>query len=83
MYKGASRFRQHLSDEGRKLEGPPRRGSKPGKPKTRRVRRIDAAAEEAKLRNWSAYIRTCRENNVEPRVPEDILVKLKRQRLIP
>lgn len=83
MYKGASRFRQHLSEEGRKLQGPPRYGPGRGKPKTRRVSIIDEAAEEARLRNLVAYIRRCRESNVEPQVPEAILAELARRSLIP
>jgi hypothetical protein len=83
MYKGASRFRQHLSDEGRKLDGTPRGGSRPGEPKTARAKRLEAVAQEAKLKSWAAYVRKCRECNVEPRVPEAVLVELRRRGLIP
>ena len=44
---------------------------------------MDEVAEEAKLRSWVAYIRHCRESNVKPAVPADVLATLKRRRLIP
>lgn len=82
MYKGTSKFWQRARDTGVRASDWKRKKIKTGKPRSRIAAKLDRAAEEGNLQNWVAYIRHCRECNVAPQVPDDILAKLRMRKLV-